>query len=84
MVVEDRESAALFARMLAKGIPEAELWGNLGLAWQGGIESMIPYVPGPRKPWGFLTGRIDEEDQTGGHEHGRGDPENQGDCVCRG
>ncbi|MGP8016167.1 MAG: type IV secretory system conjugative DNA transfer family protein [Thermoplasmata archaeon] len=63
VVVEDRESAALFARMLAKGIPEAELWGDLGLAWRAGIESMIPYVAGPRKPWGFLTGRIDEEDE---------------------
>ena len=63
MVVEDRESAELFARMLAKGIPEAELWGDLGLAWRVGVESMIPYVAGPRKPWAFLTGRVDEEDE---------------------
>src|SRR5208283_2128311 len=63
VVVEDRESAGLFARMLAKGIPEAELWGDLGLAWRVGIKSMIPYVAGPRKPWGFLTGGVDEEDE---------------------
>ena len=63
VVVEDRESAELFARMLAKGIPEAELWGDLGLAWRVGVESMIPYVAGPRKPWGFLTGGADEDDE---------------------
>src|SRR5271157_434348 len=63
VVVEDRESAELFARTLAKGIPEAELWGDLGLAWRVGVESLIPYVAGPRKPWGFLTGEVDEEDE---------------------
>ncbi|MGD1098722.1 MAG: hypothetical protein ABR888_00005 [Thermoplasmata archaeon] len=63
VVVEDRESAQLFARMLEKGIPEAELWGDLGLAWSVGIASMIPYVGGRRKPWGFLTGEVDEEDE---------------------
>jgi hypothetical protein len=63
VVVEDRESAELFARMLSKGIPEAELWGDLGLAWPVGVESMIPYVGGRRKPWGFLTGEVDEEDE---------------------
>ncbi len=62
VVVEDRESAELFERTLAKGLPEAELWADLGLAWRVGIVSMIPYVGGPRKPWGFLTGGVDEED----------------------
>jgi len=62
VVVEDRESAELFARTLAKGFPEADLWGDLGLAWRVGVESMIPYVDGPRKPWAFLTGGVDEED----------------------
>jgi len=66
VVVEDRERAELFARTLAKGIPEAELWGDLGLAWPVGFESMIPYVGGRRKPWGFLTGEVDAKDEPAG------------------
>ena len=63
VVVEDREGAKLFAKMLAKEIPEAELWGDVGLMWRDGIESMVPCDFGQRKPWGFLPGGIDVEDE---------------------
>lgn len=61
VAVEDREAADTFARVLKKEIPGVELWGNVGLVWRDAARSMVPYEAGPRKPWGFLPGGIDDE-----------------------
>jgi hypothetical protein len=62
VVVESREGAELFARILSKEVREAELWREVGVMWRDGVESMVPYVAGPRKLWGFLPGGVDDED----------------------
>ena len=61
VVVEDRQNAETFARVLAKEVPEAELWREVGLLWREGVESMVPCDFGSRKPWGFLPGGVDDE-----------------------
>ncbi len=61
VVVEDRKAAEIFIGILKKQLPGAELWGEVGILWRDGIESMVPYDIGPQRPWGFLPGGIDND-----------------------
>ncbi|HZY92002.1 MAG TPA: DUF87 domain-containing protein [Thermoplasmata archaeon] len=57
IAVSDREAAERVAGVLANRIPEAELWGEIGLLWRGGPGCMVPYPAVERDVWGWLLGR---------------------------
>ncbi len=61
VIVPDEEAARLFVSVLRRGAPALELWKEVGVLWRAGVEQMVPYVPGPRKPWGFLPGGVEDE-----------------------
>ena len=61
VVVPDEEAARVFVTVLRRGAPALELWNEVGVLWRAGVEQMVAYVPGPRKPWGFLPGGVEDE-----------------------
>ena len=61
VAVPDEEMARLFVSVLNRVTPELRLWKEVGLLWRDGIERMVPFDSGVRKPWGFLPGGVDDE-----------------------
>jgi len=60
-VVPDRESAGQLFQILSRAAPEVTLWREFGLMWKEGLARFLPYVSGPGRPWGFLTGGMGSE-----------------------
>ena len=63
VIVPDRQNAITYVDIMRRLVPEAELWKDFGLAYPDRADTVFPYSPGPRKPWGFLTNGIDLEDE---------------------
>ena len=61
VAVPDKEAAQRVTSLLKRDTPPLELWREVGMLWRAGVGQMVPYVPGPRKPWGFLPGGVEDE-----------------------
>jgi len=59
IAVADREAAERVAALVISRVPEAELWGKVGIVWRGGPSVMVPYSSAEREVWGWLLGRED-------------------------
>ena len=64
IAVPDREMAERLALALPRLVPEAQLWKELGLLWREAVHKMVPYAAVARRPWGFLPGGADEEEEA--------------------
>jgi hypothetical protein len=58
-----RESAGKAGHVVADRIPEAELWREVGIVWREAPGGLVPYVVGDRRPWGFLPGNPEPEEE---------------------
>ena len=61
VAVEDRGAAEALFGILRRELPGEHLWGEVGIVWREGIETMVPYTADSRRPWGFLPGGVDGE-----------------------
>jgi hypothetical protein len=61
VVVSYPEAARRFMDVGGAHASGATLWGAVGLVWRDLVGGMQPYAHADRPPWGWLTGRTEEE-----------------------
>ena len=70
VVVADCEGAETFVRVLRKEVPEAKVWGEVGIVWRDGVESMAPMIRAPSARGGSLRAESTTTLMKGGWRFG--------------